>query len=70
MQEIASSPVKQRQDPLCAHYRGTASDALITDGARTINNCAEDPFHGAVVVGAGKWRSVAVRHSSGRRRLP
>jgi uncharacterized OsmC-like protein len=59
MQEIASSPVKQRQDPLCARYRGTASDALITDGARTINNCTGDPFHGAVVIGAENgvpWR--------------
>jgi len=41
--------VQQRQSPLREQYRRTPSDAWIVDGAQTVDSCAGDAFHGAVV---------------------
>jgi uncharacterized OsmC-like protein len=43
----------QRQGPLRERYRRAPADAWIEDGARTLNACAEDPFHGTVVPANG-----------------
>ena len=45
--------VRQRQGPLRERYRRVAAEAWINDGARTVNACGEDPFHGAVVPANG-----------------
>ena len=45
--------VRQRQGPLRERYRRVPADAWITDGARTVNACDEDPFHGAVAPANG-----------------
>jgi len=44
---------KQRQNPLRELYRTTPREAWIVDGAATIANGAEDPFHCAVAPGTG-----------------
>jgi len=44
---------QQRQGPLRERYRSVPADAWISDGARTLNACAEDPFHGNVVPANG-----------------
>jgi len=49
----SSGIVAQRQGPLHARYRTIPADAWITDGARTVNACGEDPFHGNVVPANG-----------------
>lgn len=51
MNRVVESVVKQRQEPLRARYRSDASEAWITDRARTIHDRASDPFHGIVVFG-------------------
>ncbi len=43
--------VRQRQDPLRAHYRTDPADAWITDHARARHSPPDDPFHGTVVMG-------------------
>ncbi len=45
--------VQQRQAPLRERYRRVPTEAWIRDGARTINGCGEDPFHGAVLPANG-----------------
>ena len=45
----ATNLVQQRQSPLREQHRRTPADAWITDGARTVDSCAGDAFHGAVV---------------------
>jgi uncharacterized OsmC-like protein len=45
--------VQQRQGPLRERYRHDPAEAWINDGARTINACDEDPFHGNVVPANG-----------------
>jgi uncharacterized OsmC-like protein len=45
--------VQQRQGPLRERYRRVPADAWINDGARTVNACDEDPFHGNVVPANG-----------------
>jgi uncharacterized OsmC-like protein len=52
VQEPPSSIVKRRQEPLRAWYQTATHDARILDRARTLDSCATDPFHGAVVIGA------------------
>ena len=44
---------KHRQDPLRERYRWAPKEAWIIDGAGTITNGAEDPFHCAVAPGQG-----------------
>jgi uncharacterized OsmC-like protein len=41
--------VQQRQTPLRGLYRRVPSEAWISDGAQTVNACAGDAFHGAVI---------------------
>lgn len=41
--------VQQRQNPLRERYRSVPAEAWIRDGAQTINGCAGDAFHGAVI---------------------
>ena len=48
---------KQRQDPLRERYRTAPKEAWIVDGAGTIANGAEDPFHCAVAPGQGYGES-------------
>ncbi len=48
---------KQRQDPLRERYRAAPKEAWIVDGAGTIANGAEDPFHCAVAPGQGYGES-------------
>ncbi len=48
-----SGIVRQRQGPLRERYRRVPADAWIADGARTVNACDEDPFHGNVVPANG-----------------
>jgi uncharacterized OsmC-like protein len=45
--------VPQRQGPLRERYRRDPAEAWINDGARTVNACDEDPFHGIVVPANG-----------------
>ena len=45
--------VQQRQGPLRERYRRVPADAWINDGARTLDACDEDPFHGNVVPANG-----------------
>ncbi len=50
---------KQRQDPLRERYRTAPKEAWIVDGARTLANGGEDPFHCTVAPGQGHdapWR--------------
>lgn len=49
MKTASSKLVQQRQIPLRDLYRRVPAEAWISDGAQTINACAGDPFHGAVV---------------------
>jgi uncharacterized OsmC-like protein len=51
MNSQITSIAKQRQDPLRTRYRTAPEEAWITDGAATIANDAEDPFHCAVAPG-------------------
>ncbi len=44
-----ASLLQRRQGPLREHYVAVPADALIHDGAQTLNSCAGDPFHGRVV---------------------
>jgi len=65
--------VKQRQDPLRAHYRTVAADARITDRARADSNEAPDPFHGTILPGQGHgtaWRFGIHRAIGGYHDLP
>lgn len=73
MDKTSVSIVKQRQDPLRGRYRSAANEARITDGARTLNGGAEDPFHGTVVAGEGHgspWRFGVHRAVGGDHDLP
>jgi uncharacterized OsmC-like protein len=73
MAPISPSVVKQRQDPLRERYRSVAADASITDCARTVFDGSADPFHGAVVPGAGgagPWRFGIHRAIGGYHDLP
>ena len=45
--------VRQRQGPLRERYHRVPAEAWITDSARTVNACDEDPFHGTVVPANG-----------------
>jgi len=45
--------VQQRQAPLRERYRRVPAEAWINDGARTIDACGGDPFHGNVVPANG-----------------
>lgn len=45
--------VRQRQGPLRERYRRDAAAAWIRDGARSVDACGEDPFHGNVVPANG-----------------
>jgi uncharacterized OsmC-like protein len=49
MAKAKANLVQQRQNPLRDLYRRVPAEAWISDGARTINGCGDDPFHGAVV---------------------
>src|SRR5262252_6537042 len=44
-----ASLVQQRQQPLRDRYRSDPAAAWIRDGAETVNACAGDAFHGAVL---------------------
>ena len=44
---------KQRQDPLRARYLTAPKEACVVDGAKTVANSAEDPFHCTVAPGHG-----------------
>ncbi len=48
MARAKANLVQQRQNPLRDLYRRVPAEAWISDGARTINGCGSDPFHGAV----------------------
>jgi uncharacterized OsmC-like protein len=45
----SASLVQLRQQPLRNRYRQAPAEAWIRDGAKTINGCAGDAFHGAVL---------------------
>lgn len=65
--------VKQRQDPLRERYRTAPDEARIVDGAKTITNESDDPFHGEVVAGEGQggsWRVGIHRVIGGDHDLP
>jgi len=49
MARAKANLVQQRQNPLRDLYRRSPAEAWIRDGARTINGCGGDPFHGSVV---------------------
>jgi len=49
MARSKTSLVQQRQNPLRDRYRRVPAEAWISDGARSINACGGDPFHGAVI---------------------
>jgi uncharacterized OsmC-like protein len=49
MSRTKTSLVQQRQNPLRDRYRRAPAEAWVHDGARTINACSGDPFHGAVI---------------------
>jgi uncharacterized OsmC-like protein len=73
MAKTSVSIVKQRQDPLRERYRSAVNEARITDGARTLNDGAGDPFHGTVVAGEGhrsQWRFGIHRAVGGDHDLP
>jgi uncharacterized OsmC-like protein len=73
MAKTSVSIVKQRQDPLRERYRSAVNEARITDGARTLNDGAGDPFHGTVVAGEGHgspWRFGIHRAVGGDHDLP
>jgi organic hydroperoxide reductase OsmC/OhrA len=73
MARTSVSIVKQRQDPLRERYRSAVNEARITDGARTLNDGAGDPFHGIVVAGEGngsQWRFGIHRAVGGDHDLP
>jgi uncharacterized OsmC-like protein len=53
MSTPTKSIAKQRQDPLRERYRVAPTEAWINDGARTLANGAEDPFHCTVAAGQG-----------------
>jgi len=44
-----ASLVRQRQEPLRNRYRKEPAAAWIQDGAKTIDACSSDAFHGAVL---------------------
>ena len=44
-----TSLVQQRQAPLRDHYAKVPADARISDGAKTLNGCSGDAFHGSVL---------------------
>ncbi len=48
-----TSIAKQRQDPLRERYRLAPKEAWIVDGAGTVADSAEDPFHCTVAPGQG-----------------
>jgi uncharacterized OsmC-like protein len=50
--------VRPRQDPLRERYRHVPADAWINDGARSVDACSEDPFHGNVVPNNGTGPSL------------
>jgi uncharacterized OsmC-like protein len=50
---MSTGIVRQRQGPLRERYRRDASEAWIHDGARTLDACDDDPFHGNVVPANG-----------------
>ncbi len=64
------SLVQQRQNPLRERYEVVPVEARIFDGARTLNACTGDPFHGSVVpanaggepIGFGIHRAVGGDH--------
>jgi len=71
--EASTSIVKQRQDPLRAHYRSVAADARIIDCARADSDGAPDPFHGTVAPGQAHgtaWRFGIHRAIGGYHDLP
>jgi uncharacterized OsmC-like protein len=73
MAHLATSIVKERQDPLRARYRSAAAEARITDSARTTFDSGSDPFHGTVVPGEGRgaqWRFGIHRAVGGYHDLP
>jgi uncharacterized OsmC-like protein len=53
MNNSSSGIAKQRQDPLRERYRMAPNEAWIVDGAATVANGAEDPFHCTVAAGQG-----------------
>ena len=64
---------KQRQDPLRERYRTAADEARIVDGAKTVMNGSEDPFHASVVAGdehGASWRVGIHRAVGGYHDLP
>jgi len=65
--------VKQRQDPLRDRYRTVPEEAWIIDGAGTVQNGPDDPFHSAVAPGQGYdmlWRVGIHRAVGGYHDLP
>ncbi len=48
----STSTVRFRQDLLCRRYAADATDARITDHARTVRSAESDPFHGQVHPGS------------------
>ena len=53
MGTMSDGIVRQRQGPLRERYRRVPGEARISDGARTVNACDGDPFHGVVVPANG-----------------
>ncbi len=51
MQHAPEQRVRDRQDPLCLHYRTRSDAAWIRDRAHTSGGTNYDPFHGNVTAG-------------------
>jgi len=54
MNNATTGIAKQRQDPLRERYRTAPKEAWIVDGAGTVTNGVEDPFHCTVAAGQGR----------------
>lgn len=68
-----SGLVKARHERLRERYRETSADAWIRDGARTVHNRDNDPFHGLVRAGeqgGGEMRFGVHRALGGDHDLP
>jgi uncharacterized OsmC-like protein len=64
---------KQRQDPLRERYRTAPDEGRIVDGAKTVMNASEGPFHATVVAGDGQggpWHAGIHRAVGGYHDLP
>jgi len=73
MTNLVKGIAKLRQDPLRERYRTAPDEARIVDGAKTVMNGSEGPFHVTVVAGDGQggpWRAGIHRAVGGYHDLP